>query len=102
MGTNVYQDVPDFLFFGHKDLLDFLKFHWKLNFFFYYPFYFKILFWGAFHLGALGNGLIGLVEGPALLLIFIAIGVKDKKVNNVSRIWKLRVVFFVGNQTINN
>ena len=83
MGTNVYQDVPDFLFFGHKDVLDFLEFHRKLKFFFYYPFYFKILFWGAFHLGALGNGLIGLVEGPALTTDIVFDGwIRDMKYNS--------------------
>ena len=31
-GTNVYEDVLDFLFFGHKDVLDFLEFQLKLFF----------------------------------------------------------------------
>ena len=33
-GTNVYKDVLDFLYFCHKDVSDFLKFHMKLFFFF--------------------------------------------------------------------
>ena len=32
-GTNVYEDILDFLFFGHKDVLDFLEFQLKLFFF---------------------------------------------------------------------
>ena len=59
-GTNVYEDVLDFLFFGHTDVLDFLEFQLKLFFFFS-----RIL--DPFHLGALGLSLIGLVEGPALI-----------------------------------
>ena len=61
--TNVYKDVLDFLFFGHKNISDFLEFHLKL--FFFYSFFFKIL-GPSFHLGALDNGLISLMEGPAL------------------------------------
>ena len=60
--TNVYKDVSDFLFFGHKNISDFLEFHLKL-FFFYYPSFSK--FWAPFHFGALRNGLIGLLERPA-------------------------------------
>ena len=67
-GTNVCKDVLDFLFFSHKDVSDFLKFYLKLILFIYFfllPLLFQNL--GApFHLRALGNGLIGLVEGPAL------------------------------------
>ena len=51
LGTNVYWDVPAFLFFGHKDVSDFLEFHLKLFFFFYYPFYSKIS--GPFIFGGL-------------------------------------------------
>ena len=69
-GTNVYKDVPYFLFFGHMDVLEFLKFYLKLNFyffiFFYHPFFFKIS--GLpFHLWVLDNGLI---EGLVLLYLF--------------------------------
>ena len=53
-----------FLFFSLKDVLDFLKFLLKL-FFFYHLFFFKILR-APFHLEALGNDLIGLVEGRTL------------------------------------
>jgi len=62
MFTRIFQI---FLFFGHKSVSDFWV-SFETIFFFYYPFFFKIL--GLpFHMGVLGNGLIGLVEGPALL-----------------------------------
>ena len=67
LDINVYKDIPDFLFFGHKDVSDVLEFHLKLYifiFFFLLPLLFQN-FGALFHL-ALGNGLIGLVEGPAL------------------------------------
>ena len=32
LGTSVFQDVPAFLFFGHKDVPNFLEFHLKLIF----------------------------------------------------------------------
>ena len=67
---NVYKDVSDFLFFGHKNVSYFLEFHLKLNFFFFFflfllPFLF-LNFGAPFHLGDLGNDLISLVEraGP--------------------------------------
>ena len=61
MFTRMFQIV---LFFSINDVLDFLKFLLKL-FFFYHLFFFKIL-GASFHLEALGNGLIGLVEGRTL------------------------------------
>ena len=53
LGTSVFRDVPAFLFFGHKDVPDFLEFHLKLIFvfFYYYLFFSKIL--GPFPLGGL-------------------------------------------------
>ena len=64
--TNVYKDVSTFLFFGHKDISNFLTFHLKLYtyiyIFFFTPFFFKIL-GPFFYLRALDNDLIGLVEG---------------------------------------
>ena len=64
-GTNVYKDVPEFLFFGYKNVSYFLEFHLKLDFLFFIFFLLPVIFkiWGPFHLGALGNGL---VEGRAL------------------------------------
>ena len=35
LGTNVYKDIPDFLFFGHNDVTDFLEFHLKLYIYIY-------------------------------------------------------------------
>ena len=64
MGTSVYWDVPAFLFFGHKDVSDFLEFHLKLFFFSTTPSIPK--FRGPLYLEALGNDLIGLVEGLIL------------------------------------
>ena len=83
LGTNVYKDIPDFLFFGHNDVTDFLEFHLKLYiyiYYFYYLFFFKIL-GPSFHLGVLNNGLIGLVEGPALgpTLYVLALRALDKE-----------------------
>ena len=66
-GTNVYKDVPDFLFFGHKDVSDFFRISSKTIFFIFFLLLRRFKNLGVpFHLGALGNGLIGLVEGPAL------------------------------------
>ena len=53
MSTNVHKNVQDFLFFAHKDVLEFLKFHLELNFLFfisYYPFFSK--FWSPLPLGS--------------------------------------------------
>ena len=61
--TNVYKDVSDFLFFGHKNISDFLEFQLKL-FFFSTTLLFQN-FGAPFHFGALSNCLIGLVERPA-------------------------------------
>ena len=82
--TNVYKTVLVFLFFGHKDISYFWKFHLKLYFlffiFYFCPFFFKIL-GPSFHLGVLNNGLIGLVEGPALgpTLYVLALRALDKE-----------------------
>ena len=44
LGTKICKDVPNFLFFDHEDVLDFLVFILNLFFFFLYcPFFFKIL-----------------------------------------------------------
>ena len=51
LGNSVFRDVPVFLFFDHKDVLDFLEFYLKLFFFFYYQFFSKIL--SPFPLGGL-------------------------------------------------
>ena len=61
--TNIYKNVPNFLFFGHKNVSDFLEIYLKL-FFFLVPFFFQN-FGASFHLEALGNGLFGLVAGSA-------------------------------------
>ena len=66
LGTNVYKDVLDFLFFSHKHVSDYLEFYLKLFFFFFLLLVLFQNFGAPFHLGPLGNGLIGLVEGPAL------------------------------------
>lgn len=69
-GTNVYKDVSNFLFIGHKDVSNFLEFYLKLNFIFLLPLPFQN-FEASFHLRALGNGLFGLVEGLALLNVHV-------------------------------
>ena len=71
LGNSVFRDVPVFLFFDHKDVPDFLEFYLKLFFFFSTTNSFP-KFWAPFHLEAFGNGLIGLVEGPALHIDLIA------------------------------
>ena len=49
--TNVYKDVPDFFFFDHKDVSNFLEFQLKLYFFSTSPSFSK--FWGLLLLGGL-------------------------------------------------
>ena len=73
LGTKICKDVPNFLFFDHEDVLDFLEF--LLNLFFFFsllPLFFQN-FGAPFHLGALGNGLIGLVEGSVTDLHIISV-----------------------------
>ena len=70
LGTGVYSDVLAFLFFGHKDVPDFLEFHLKLFLFSTTPSITKLQ--GRFYLEALSNDLIGLVEGLVLHIDLIA------------------------------
>ena len=59
-------EITEILFFGQKDVPDFFDSFETKIFFPYYPFFSKILE-PPFHLRALGNCLIGLVKGPALV-----------------------------------
>ena len=53
LGTNVYKDVLDFLFFSHKHVSDYLEFYLKLFFFFFSTTRSFSKFWGPLPLGGL-------------------------------------------------
>ena len=64
--TNVYPDLPNIYFFGLKGCAENKTLFEKIYFFLpLLPIFLK-KFGPPFHLGALGNCLIGLVEGLAL------------------------------------
>ena len=65
--TNVYPDLPNIYFFGLKGCAENKTLFEKIYFFLpLLPIFLK-KFGPPFHLGALGNCLIDLVEGPALV-----------------------------------